>query len=333
MFRSKGARKDATRGTAPVEVRKDDAALIFSASGSTARAGVLPGGSVLFGQGTAGFSYQVNSNYYVTTRGLSDGVHIFGNDGAITLTLADDGSTLVAPGSGLQRYDIAYALHHANLENADTDSEAIVAVKKGTAASTALPPSIPTGAVELFRNLMTSAATSTSSAGNTITQGRYTAVRGTPLMVRNQGERDDLAGLASPTSPIEVLCLDLGGRVLVNRGSGWEGAWTALTLASGWTVAYASATPEYRIVEDMWELRGAAYYAAGLPTTAVPLSAVGQTPVPASYGLNHIVLAGLAPVGARFANLNPRDDGGIRLYASATGGTLVALDGVKFRRA
>jgi hypothetical protein len=287
LWRSKGARKDAVRGTAPIEVRKSDA-LLFSGPG------VLPGSASPLVTGTAGWAYQVGAAGFVTSRGSSDGVHLFGNDGAVTVGATGAGSTVpVAPGAGLSRVDVIWVRHPAAGENADTTSEPVFGVASGTAASSPVAPTIPTGALELARNTMTSAATSTNSTGNSITQSAPTTqLRGTP------------------------------------------GRWRPLPLATGWVNAYAGAACEYRLVDDMWELRGAAFYAAGVPTSAVLLTSGGLTPVPSTYDINHVLSpAGLGPVGNRFATLNPRPDGNIRVYASATGGSLLVLDGVRFRGA
>lgn len=164
LFRSIGARKDATRGTAAIEVRKDLAGLVTGA-------GVLPGSTSPLVTGSAGWAYTVKAARWVTSRGASDGVHLWGNDGDITVGSSGVGGTVTAaPGAGLSRIDIIYAFHPSASENSDTTSAPTVAVAVGTAASTPLAPSIPTGALELARNTMTSSATTTASAGNTITQ-------------------------------------------------------------------------------------------------------------------------------------------------------------------
>lgn len=157
VFRSIGARKDATRGTTALEVRKGLAGLF-------AGPGLLPGATTPLVVGTAAFAYQVNAAEWVTSRGASDGMHMWGNDGPVTV------GTGVAPGSGLSRIDVIYALHPSAGENGDTTSVPVIGVAQGTAASTPVAPSIPTGALELARNTMTSAATTTASAGNSIAQ-------------------------------------------------------------------------------------------------------------------------------------------------------------------
>ncbi len=158
LFRSIGAALDDDgTGTEPIDVRKGLAGLL---SGP----GVLPGAASPLVQGTGGFEYQVNAAHWVTSRGGSDGLHLWGNDGPITVP------TDVAPGAGLSRIDVIYALHPSNGENADTSSQPVVAVAKGVAASTPIAPTIPTGALELARNTMSSGASDTAGAGNAITQ-------------------------------------------------------------------------------------------------------------------------------------------------------------------
>jgi hypothetical protein len=177
LFRGLGARKDSVRGTAPIEVRK-------SLSGLFSATGVLPGGPSPLLTGTAGWAYTVaGPAYFVTSRGASDGHQLYGNDGAAVIGTTGVGSTVpVAPGAGLQRIDIAWTRHPTNTENADTSSEPMFGVESGTAAaSNPVAPTLPAGAIELGRNTMTSAATNTSSAGNTITQSApVAALRGAP---------------------------------------------------------------------------------------------------------------------------------------------------------
>ena len=188
LFRGLGARKDAARGTSPIEVRKVLAALF-------ARPGILPGGASPLLTGNATWAYNVGIANFVTSRGASDGDQLYGNDGVALIGATGVGSTVpIAPGAGLQRIDIAWTRHPTNTENADTASEPLFGVASGTAVSSnPVAPVIPAGALEIGRNTMTSAATSTLSAGNTITQSAlYTALRGAPVPVRNLTERNAL---------------------------------------------------------------------------------------------------------------------------------------------
>lgn len=172
LTRSIGAYDDGTPsvpgvGTTPLDTRKSLSALWTSA-------GVVAGGPSPLVTGTAGFAYSVAGPVpFVTSRGPSDGFHMFTNDGAVTVPITNAaGVTLAgAPGSGLQRIDIVWVQHRTNDENSDTTSAPRFGVESGTAVSSSpVAPSLPTGALELARNTMTSAATSTASAGNSIAQ-------------------------------------------------------------------------------------------------------------------------------------------------------------------
>lgn len=156
------------RGTLPAEFRK-------ALGGLLTGPGVLPGGSDPLVQGTAGFAYQVNAATWATPGGSGGGLHLWGNDGPMTVSDVlwppeREGESLAAPAAGLSRIDIIYAVHPSKGENGDTDSEPVVAVAKGTPASSPVDPSLPPRAIELGRNTMTSAATSTTGPGNSIQQ-------------------------------------------------------------------------------------------------------------------------------------------------------------------
>ena len=197
LFRGIGARKDSIRGTIPIETRKVLAGLFASTGGISARPGLLPGGSNPLLTGDVTWAYNVGLFHVFTSRGAADGGQLYGNDGSVLIGATGVGSTVpIAPGAGLQRIDIAWTRHPSATENADTTSDPLFGVASGVAAAanpvapTAL---LPVGATELGRNLMTSAATSTLSAGNTITQAtQFTALRGTPISVGSQAERDAL---------------------------------------------------------------------------------------------------------------------------------------------
>jgi hypothetical protein len=147
-----------------------------------ATTGVLPGGASPLLTGDATWAYNVGIANFVTSRGASDGDQLYGNDSVALIGATGVGSTVpIAPGAGLSRIDIAWTRHPTNTENADTSSEPLFGVESGVAASSnPVAPVIPAGAIELGRNLMTSAATTTASAGNTITQSAPVAkVQGT----------------------------------------------------------------------------------------------------------------------------------------------------------
>lgn len=192
-FRSFGAAlEDDETGTNPIDVRKDLMGLFAST-------GVLPGADSPLVTGTTGWSYQVGRCHIVSSRGTSDGFHLWGNDGVVTITTADDGSSLNAPGSG-SRIDIIYGRHPSNGENNDTTSQPYFAVRKGAANPNPQPPTIPTGAVELGRNTMTSGATSTGSTGNSIEKtARTVRLRGGRYALTLTGRPSGATGAAGTT--------------------------------------------------------------------------------------------------------------------------------------
>lgn len=165
LFRGDGAFKDlAGIGTQPAEVRRAWQGLITTP-------GVFPGGAATLVQGHTSMAYSVGTAVWATSYGGTDGYHVWGNRGTILVGATGEGSTVpAAPGSGLSRYDVIYALHTSRGEQGATDTTVTVSVAVGTAASSPSVPSIPTGALELARNLMTSSATTTASAGNSISQ-------------------------------------------------------------------------------------------------------------------------------------------------------------------
>lgn len=229
------ARKDASRGTNPVEVRKGQAGLFTPlAVGSVgARAGILPTGAWQLVAGDSGWRYAVGAFHAVTSRGPSDGAMLFGNDGLVYVGTNGAGDTVPpAPGSGLSRIDIIWVRHPTAGENSDTSSEPIFGVSSGTPLSVPVAPTIPTGAMELARNTMTSSATSTNSTGNSIAQTfPWAALRGTPVKVRSQAELDVLTPLASVYDPGRAYRIDTG-QDLVNYGSGWRVVSPAPDLAT-----------------------------------------------------------------------------------------------------
>jgi len=228
LTRSIGAYDDGTVlapgvGTTPLDTRKSLSALWASA-------GVVAGGPSPLVTGTTGFAYSVAGPVpFVTTRGPSDGFAMFTNDGAASVTCPG------APGSGLQRIDILWVRHPTNTENSDTSSMPIFGVASGTAVSSGpAAPSIPTGALELARNTMTSAATSTASTGNTIAQtAAVAALRGTTGMLV-EGAVSYGASWGAPVSqPSPPLTLTRTGTEVTLRGGSIENAGTVAFVGNG----------------------------------------------------------------------------------------------------
>src|SRR5665647_2227638 len=198
LYRSIGAAlEDDNSGTNPIDVRKDLGGLFV-------RAGVLPGGTSPLVIGVSAWQYYLKEASWVTQTATGDGYHLWGNDGTISVGETGWGGTVpAAPGAGLERIDILWVRHPSNGENGDGTSAPACGVASGPAASSATAPALPAGAFELARNTMTSAATSTASTGNTITQtAPYTAPRGGVVLCRNTTERNALTASANAANPI-----------------------------------------------------------------------------------------------------------------------------------
>lgn len=202
LWRAITARQDATRGTLAVEHRRWWERMLV-------RPGIMPRSTPTLVTGTAGWAYQVDIAGFVSQNGPADGFHVFGNDGAVVVGEAGVGGTVPAkPGGGLSRIDIIWVKHPSSGDLGATDSVPTFGVTVGGAASSPTAPAIPTGALELGRNLMTSAATSTASAGNTIeTTVLWTGPHGGFTVVRTHaGDRSLMPG-SSLQRPVLVWCV------------------------------------------------------------------------------------------------------------------------------
>lgn len=284
LSRSMGARYDGVLGTTSLDTRLDLAAMLAhtGAASAAVRVGVFPGCNPNLVTGTsADWTYAIGVADFATSRGPTDGAHIFTNAAPATAT------TDPAPGtSGASRWDVVYVLQPSKGENADSSSTPVFAVARGAAVvGTPAVPAIPAGALELARNLMTSAATNTASSGNSITQRwKYTALRGCPIVVRNQAERDELNTLATAANPVVVDRLDTG-TLERKAGSGWmpigPGPWISYTpTLAGFALGTGSMDLTYRLEGGLVRLRyrftigGSASMSQprfSLPVTAAPL--------------------------------------------------------------
>ena len=221
LSRGNGAYDDGTAlapgvGTTPLDVRKANTALWAST-------GVVSGGPAVLVTGEAAFTYSVAGPVqFVTSRGPSDGHQFFANDGATSVTIKNEAGVVQtgAPGSGLSRIDRIWVRHPTNAENTDQSSAPFFGATSGAASSSSFAvPTIPTGALELARNTMTSAATSTLTVpGNTIAQTATVAELRVP--VRDSGIR---SGPKSGTT-------SAGGDILVTYATPFPTATTAVAI-------------------------------------------------------------------------------------------------------
>lgn len=344
LSRSMGARPDSDSiGTTTLDTRHDWAALLASAGAGAIRSGVFPGAPAALVTGTAGpgWAYNVAPASYATSRGATDGAHVFRGVGGDTVP------TIAAPGTaGASRIDILYVHQPSKTENGDANSYPVFGVANGVPVTTGnpMPPTIPAGAYELMRNTMTSAATSTASSGNTITQTwRYTALAGSPIWVRNQAERDELTPLASAATPITVERLDTG-TLERNAGSGWRpiGGVTVTatpTYAAGWAdiggafaPLSASRSPGGAVTVTGHPLRSGAAIASAATSGVVATLPPGFRPPATIFGA---AIGAFATTGLYRVNIDPAGtitaqlpDGAITTW---TTGGYIAIGAIAFQ--
>jgi len=150
--------------TTTTDTRFTLAALLRRASGMRARTGTVRGstGGNLFVSGTAGWAYSVEPGAAVIAPDAASGAYIVTNDGTLSV------ATSVKPATG-SRIDIIYIVQKDAWDRAAVTTAAEIGVAVGTSSvGTPVAPALPDGALELARNTMTSAATTTLSAGNSI---------------------------------------------------------------------------------------------------------------------------------------------------------------------
>lgn len=231
-----GARKDSTRGTTALEVRQTTDRMWL-------RPGLMPRSQPTLVTGEAAWTYRVDVAGFVTQNGPADGYHTFGNDGAVSVGASGVGSTVpAAPGGGLSRYDVIWVKQPSSSELGATDSVPVFGVTSGTAASSPSVPAIPTGALALAQNLMTSTATTTASSGNTLEIiVPWTNLNNCFTVVRNHGERSAMP-VASLQRPIFVWCVSHARFEVSNGGDYMNLSVGVLTGRSLFTVTTEVAT-------------------------------------------------------------------------------------------
>lgn len=170
-----------------VALRKDLAGLITRDAAGVARAGVFPRHTNALVTSRASMGVDVASFEAALVRG--GGPLFISNDGTVTVPIG------AAPSSN-SRYDIVYVKQNESAAPfADASNSAAFGFVSGTAAASpslsAALALVPAGGLPLAAVLVPSTATTTQSAGVTISQVfPYTALTGVPVWVRNQTERD-----------------------------------------------------------------------------------------------------------------------------------------------
>lgn len=221
-------RNNGATGTTPTEARLIQAALVAENAPGTPRQGLLDQAVANVVTGTATMSYNVAACTPVINRAAGEGVYL------MTLTGTTNVATTAAPGTG-SRYDLIYVKQN-DLDKGDANNLPVLGVVQGT-SSTGTPTkpyaSVPAGAYVLAEARIYSGTTGTTGGSNTMTQvWRYTSMRGVPIPVRNQAERDEI----TPSLGTEVRRLDsLNGRLI----EWWNGTIWKLPPEALGLVAYA----------------------------------------------------------------------------------------------
>lgn len=179
--------------TGTTDTRMTLASFFRRFSVSRAKSGILygPSGGNLNVTGTTSFAYLVEAGAAAIAPDSSSGVYVVMNDAQVSV------STSAAPGTG-SRIDIIYIVQADAWDRSAAATAATVGVAVGTSTTgTPTAPAIPDGALEIARNTMTSAATTTASSGNTITQtGPYTTTMGGVIFYRTATEQSSDTGAA-----------------------------------------------------------------------------------------------------------------------------------------
>lgn len=168
--------------TTPLDTRLMDMATVVCNADGSPRAGVIGGHAPAIVAATATMNVTVAAAEFITTKGKSDGVMRFTNDGTVNVLIGN------APASN-SRIDVIYVKHNDNTTG-DATSTPVFGVQAGTAAASPVKPAIPTGALELATIRVYSGSTATNNGGNVLTNTyAMTAARGGTVPFRDATER------------------------------------------------------------------------------------------------------------------------------------------------
>lgn len=226
MALTKGHARNAAK--TPLDQRLADMALVTANADGSPRPGVLSqsGADLLTALPT--MHVAVAAAEFVTSKGKSDGVMIFTNDGVVNVPIA------AAPASN-SRIDVIWVKHNDNTTG-DATSTPAFGVTDGVAAASPTKPAIPTGALELG-TLRVYAGTTAANGGANVLTNTYamTALRGAPVPFRN------LTELSAWTPAEGALAYQIDAKITHKRigtawvpwDSDWLTASTGISASSG----------------------------------------------------------------------------------------------------
>lgn len=202
-----------TTGTTPIEARLALAGMVAENAPGSPRNGLLFESSANVVTGATDMSYNVAGCNPVVNRAANEGVYLMSFTGTTNIV------TGAAPSTGNARWDLVYVKQN-DPDKGDPDNQAVLGVVQGTAAPTPVKPtaSVPAGGYVLAESYVPSGVSSTSAAGVVITQTWvHTAMRGAPIPVRNQTERDAITAFTG----LLVSRLDQDGGIRAYNGTSW----------------------------------------------------------------------------------------------------------------
>lgn len=239
-----GKSSDDASGISPLEARKSMAGL-FEVTGSNLvpREGVLIGGSSsLLAGSSAGMQVFVRPFTLALARQKN------GADGIIFMSNISDSTIDIdpAPTAGT-RVDVIYVAHNESTSDT-TNSTPYFGVAKGTVGTPGTKPTVPQFAYELGSFTVGTNAANLANVSITETW-QYTGLRGTPIPVRNQAERDALTKRAG----LQVMRLDRNNELDTCDGTYWRGntGWQDMSFAnSDWQQVAGGQPLQWRFVAD-----------------------------------------------------------------------------------
>lgn len=263
----------------PLDQRQADMATIVGNVDGSPRTGVLGSASFAIVTTTGTMNVAVAAAEFVTSKGKSDGVMIFTNDGSVNVLIG------AAPASN-SRIDVIWVKHEDNTTG-DAASLPIFGVTAGVAAASPVKPAIPTGALELATLRIYAGTVATNGGANVLTNTyQMTVPRGGVVPFRTKADLD--AWTTATIGQLAEVLVD-GAAYLIGIYEWTGAAWLLLASDTGWIVAGLAANwasfnagtygaVAYKRRGDMVTLRGIAQASGGATTTIMTLP-VGYRPI------------------------------------------------------
>lgn len=282
---------------APLDARLMNMAQVAANADGSPRTGVLGSANVSIVSTLATMNVAVAAAEFVTSKGKSDGVSIFTNDGVVNVAIG------AAPASN-SRIDVIWVKHNDDTTG-DANALPVFGVTAGTAAASPTKPAIPTGALELATLRVYAGTTATNGGSNTLVNTyQMTAMRGGLVPFRTLADllawttpaEGQLAGVVGQSRPYQrtggawqrtdgiiIPSSVVGGTLNEDGGVSFSGV-GAVTLNGVFSSIYRSYLVKFSI--DSRTVLG------GTGGEGLRLAAAGTPAAAANYGWKRLVLSG-----------------------------------------